>query len=194
MKKLVLFLVVALLILLAFLSLGTKTASQELPDNTTTSQSEAAPAITTIEQPAAKPLPKLTPVAHAASYDSLTEAIVAVLAKKETNNADDCITHKGQSGEIGCFQFVPSTWAGYSKQVFGSVVEMTPENELAVVKGKVAGWLKQGLTPEQIFLQWQQGNYSQCRSGINKHGVKFDSCAYVEDAMHKLNAILNSKG
>jgi len=124
------------------------------------------------------------------SYNEMTVAIVDVLAKKETGGSEGCIDRQGQSGEIGCFQFMPSTWAGYSKQVFGEVVEMTPENERAVVLAKVSGWLNKGMTPEQIFLAWQQGDYSQCRSGINSHGVKFDSCDYVSDAMAKLNVLL----
>ena len=185
MKKSFICIVIALAILL-FLIFNTKTASQSLP----APESVTAQTIQTITQPAEKK----TEALQAAEYDTLTQSIVQVLAQKETSNADDCITHRGQSGERGCFQFLPSTWAGYSKQVFGYVAEQTPENELAVTLAKVSGWLKQGLTPQQIFLQWQQGNYDQCKRGVNSHGVKYDSCAYVQDAMQKLNSLIHPKG
>ncbi len=39
-------------------------------------------------------------------------------------------------------------------------------------------WLRNGLTVEQIALMWNQGNLGKCSSGVNKKGVKFDSCKY----------------
>lgn len=122
-------------------------------------------------------------------YDDLTISIVSVLEKKETGGSLGCIDKKGGSGEIGCFQFMPETWAAYSRQVFGSVRDMTPENEMKVVLSKVSEWLDTGMTPEQVFLTWQQGNSSHCKSGVNGYGIAFDSCAYVADAMQKLATI-----
>lgn len=112
----------------------------------------------------------------------LSSAIVDTIAELETAGARTCDV-VGQSGERGCFQFMPSTWKAYSIEVLGYEVTHTPENERAVVEGKVSRWLAQGLSPSQIFLMWNQGNIRECKSGVNSHGVRFDSCAYVSKAL-----------
>lgn len=123
-------------------------------------------------------------------YHELTIPVVTVIIQKETGGSSGCVHTAGASGEKGCFQFMPSTWRGYSKEVFGKVVEMNAENELAVVTAKVDKWLEHGYTPRQIFLIWQQGNASPCKKGVNKYGVAFDSCAYAQDGVNKLALIL----
>jgi hypothetical protein len=96
---------------------------------------------------------------------------------------------KGLSGERGCHQFLPSTWEAYSNEVFGYVAEQTPQNAEFVTEEKVYRWLVSGLSERQIFLIWNQGHTGQCKAGVNKHGVPFDSCAYVEKAMIMLEQI-----
>jgi len=123
--------------------------------------------------------------------DKLALAITKTIEFQETGGTLDC-SKKGLSGEIGCHQFLPSTWAGYSKDVFGSVVEQTLENAEYVTLVKVKGWLDAGYTPRQIFLIWNQGNTGQCKSGVNRHGVAYDSCAYAEEALSKLSEFINT--
>lgn len=43
----------------------------------------------------------------------------------------------------------------------------------------VKRWLQQGYTAPQIALMWNSGQTRECGSGVNKHGVNYDSCAYV---------------
>ncbi len=93
----------------------------------------------------------------------------------------------GQSGEVGCFQFLPATFNGYAKDVLGYIPEMTDENQEQVALLKIEQWLEDGLTPKEIFLIWNTGRNQGCSSGYNKHGVFFDSCAYVEKTFNNLN-------
>lgn len=92
----------------------------------------------------------------------------------------------GKSGEKGALQFLPSTWEAWSKDVAGEVLPFNEANEYHVAHLKVEGWLDDGYTEEQIALIWNQGNPGPCKSGINSHGVAYDSCAYVEKVMERL--------
>lgn len=118
-------------------------------------------------------------------------AIAKAIVIKETGGKLDC-SLRGLSGEIGCHQFLPSTWAAYSKDVFGYVAEQTPENATIVTEEKIRGWLDKGLTEAQIFLIWNQGNTSPCKAGVNRHGVRYDSCAYVIHAEQILAEVIHS--
>lgn len=67
--------------------------------------------------------------------------------------------------------------------VYGEYKEQTPAREQYVVTIMVQKWLAQGLTASQIALRWNAGGAAHCSSGINSHGVKYDSCAHVEKVM-----------
>lgn len=62
-------------------------------------------------------------------------AVAKAIALMETGGDLDC-SKPGLSGERGCHQFLPSTWASYSKDVFGYVAEQTPENATHVTEDK----------------------------------------------------------
>lgn len=47
---------------------------------------------------------------------------------------------------------------------------------------KVQEWLSQGYTEKEIFLTWNAGRPIEV-SGINKHGVRFDSGHYARKAL-----------
>lgn len=90
----------------------------------------------------------------------------------------------GQSGELASiFQFTPATWKMYAKEVTGKDdVPMNAQNEAAVTYGKVAGWVKQGLTAPEIASMWNSGKpdaYLQGVKGTNKYGVNYDVPGYV---------------
>ena len=104
----------------------------------------------------------------------------------ETQGSVDCLTTRGASGEIGCHQFIPSTWKAYSLEIFGSVKEQTHENTKHVVIEKIEKWLQEGKTPRQIFLIWNQGNSGPCSKGVNSHGVRYDSCSYAQKGVDLL--------
>ena len=122
---------------------------------------------------------------------TIAEAITKTIAIKETSGTLDC-SQTGLSGEKGCHQFMPSTWRAYSVEVYGSVVEQTPEAAEYVTRTKVQRWLDDGYTPRQIFLIWNQGNPGKCISGWNSHNVYYDSCAYAEEALAILESVIHS--
>jgi hypothetical protein len=55
---------------------------------------------------------------------------------------------------------------------------MTPINEYYVALHKIQAHLNQGHDEGDIARIWNQGNAGPCVAGTNKHGVKYDSCAY----------------
>lgn len=85
-------------------------------------------------------------------------------------------------------QFLPSTWRLFSNIVYGEVKEMTPERERYVATKIIQSWLDEGLSPAQIALRWNQGHEGQCKAGINKHGVAYDSCAYKNKVLAHLSS------
>lgn len=84
-------------------------------------------------------------------------------------------------------QFLPSTWRLFSKEVYGVVKEQTPIRERYVAYKTIEKWLEQGYDARDIALLWNQGHAGQCKSGINKHGIKYDSCTYVKQVLAYLN-------
>jgi hypothetical protein len=81
---------------------------------------------------------------------------------------------------------MPATWRHHSQLVYGDVREMTPEREYYVVVTLIDRWLQQGLTEAQIALKWNSGQTIRCSSGVNRHGVRFDSCAYQRKVLAML--------
>lgn len=162
MKKLLA--LIALVALVAFCTLFTKI-------NTAAAPIENQPIA--IQIPESKPEPVAVPV------ETLAEKIVGVIETIETRGHSDCGGARGGSGEHGCLQFQPATWRAYSREFYGEIVKITPEREREVAIFKVQQWLDAGYSPRQIFLIWNQGNPSPCKAGVNKFGVRFDSCAYA---------------
>lgn len=81
---------------------------------------------------------------------------------------------------------MPSTWRHHSTLVYGEVREMTPEREWYVVTTLFDKWLREGMNEAQIALRWNAGGASKCSSGVNKYGVRYDSCAYVQGVLAML--------
>lgn len=82
---------------------------------------------------------------------------------------------------------MPATWRHHSQLVYGEVKPKTPEREWLVAVTVIEMWLDQGLTEAQIALRWNAGGASKCSSGVNKYGVKYDSCEYVRGVLALLN-------
>lgn len=69
---------------------------------------------------------------------------------------------KGKAGETGAFQFMPTTWKGYAKDVLGDEnADMTPENQNKVAYTKIKNWLDAGKTPAQVASMWNAGEKNQ---------------------------------
>jgi hypothetical protein len=84
-------------------------------------------------------------------------------------------------------QILPSTWRLFSQDVYGEVVEQTPQKERYVAYKMIEKWLAEGKDARQIALIWNQGHTGTCRAGTNKHGVKYDSCSYARQVLAQLN-------
>lgn len=88
---------------------------------------------------------------------------------------------KGKSGEFGAYQFMPDTWANWSKEVFGEPAQPTPENQDRVARAKIQEWVKQGYEPRQVASLWNSGEPNWTgKKGVNDQGVEYDTPAYVE--------------
>lgn len=106
-----------------------------------------------------------------------------------------CTTSSGQSGEYGCYQYLPTTWRAYSIEVAGEVLQQTETNERRVTEGMIRKWLDAGKSERWILLMWNQGNgdgwgpgTKDCYSGVNKWNVAYDSCAYAERGIKYLES------
>ncbi len=97
---------------------------------------------------------------------------------------------KGGSGERGAYQILPSTWKALSKKHLGTSTAMTVNLEEKVVLQEIIWLLEKGYTPKQIALIWNSGQSKKCSRGVNRHGVKYDSCAYVDKVIGQLNKML----
>ncbi len=84
-------------------------------------------------------------------------------------------------------QFLPSTWRLFSIDIYGEVREQTPVRERYVAYKMIERWLEEGLNARGIALRWNQGHAGQCKSGVNKHGVRYDSCNYARQVLAQLN-------
>jgi len=92
---------------------------------------------------------------------------------------------RGKSGEVGCMQFLPSTWKKWSTDVLGYVPEMNKTNELYVATHKIQGWLDAGYNVEQVATIWNSGGATH-KKGVNKYGVPYDTLAYARLVLNQL--------
>jgi hypothetical protein len=96
---------------------------------------------------------------------------------------------KGGSGEIGAFQFMPSTWKSWAGQYLGNAnAPLTKENQNKVAVKKVADLIKQGYNEKQIALIWN-GGQPVVKKGVNQYGVAYDSGAYADKVLSAYNNI-----
>lgn len=63
---------------------------------------------------------------------------------------------------------------------------MTPTNERYVALAKIEHHLQEGYTPSEVARIWNQGNAGPCRAGVNRFGVRYDSCKYVRLVMAQI--------
>lgn len=90
---------------------------------------------------------------------------------------------RGQSGESGAYQWIPTTWKAHAKQALGDEnAPMTPSNQNAVAYTVIKSWKDQGLNPAQIAAKWNSGSETgwENKVGVNEHGVKYDVPKYVK--------------
>jgi hypothetical protein len=104
---------------------------------------------------------------------------------------------EGGSGEYGAYQFMPETWASWSKEYANKVLkksvkelEPTPENQDAVALWKIKQWVSNGLSPQEVAAKWNSGSEKgwEDKIGVNSFGVKYNVPAYVK----KVTGVLSS--
>jgi hypothetical protein len=83
---------------------------------------------------------------------------------------------------------MPATYNALSKKYFNEVIEPTPENQDKLAEAYL-GELAEKYTNEEIFLVWNSGRPTGCSKGVNKYGVPYDSCKYVESLKQKYSLI-----
>lgn len=133
------------------------------------------------------------------SQDATADDIANAIKQVESGGNYDS---KGGSGENGAYQFMPSTWASWSKEYAAEVLgksignmKMTPENQDAVAKWKIQQWLNQGLNAEQIAAKWNSGSETgwENKIGTNSKGVAYNVPAYVSKVTGALGNIVSSR-
>lgn len=105
---------------------------------------------------------------------------------------------QGASGEIGAYQFMPSTWSQWSQEYLQAQgkapqsLNPTPANQDAVAKSKISQWQAQGLTPQQIFAKWNSGSETgwENKIGTNEQGVAYNVPDFVQKGISALGGIV----
>lgn len=125
--------------------------------------------------------------------EELAAATVKALGYTENGGKPDIKNPvAGKTGEEkSIFQFEKPTWDAYSKQVFGKVEPLTPDNETHVMLIRTKEMLDKGYSPQQIASMHNAGagepnaytgKFSDGSSsvGVNKkYDVKYDVPSYV---------------
>lgn len=83
-------------------------------------------------------------------------------------------------------QYLASTWKLFSKEVYGEVREQTPQRERYVAYKMIEKWLEEGHDAYEIALIWNGGTPTE-KSGVNKHGVAFNTRQYALNVLAQLN-------
>ena len=132
--------------------------------------------------------PEITPTQLAnEQFEQEVNMRVMTIKTIETGTNQDCANVRGGSGEIGCWQILPSTLEGLKKkhniQVKGASYEVTRLATIAEVKLD----MQKGYTLAQTLKKWNSGNLKPCSRGIsyriNPKGIPYDSCEYIKKGL-----------
>jgi muramidase (phage lysozyme) len=106
-----------------------------------------------------------------------------VIKHIETQGKKDCNSIRGLSGELGCYQMLESTMKALAKKHNIEVKGYTYETQEKIVFEEMKSQVAKEIPRKDTFLQWNTGHFGTCSKGVNKYGVSFDSCSYVNKAM-----------
>lgn len=96
---------------------------------------------------------------------------------------------RGGSGEIGAYQFMPSSWKSWAGKYLGNAnAPMTQQNQDKVAQAKIQDLLNQGYNPQQVALIWNGGE-PVVKKGVNRYGVAYDSGAYANKVLNALRTV-----
>jgi hypothetical protein len=124
--------------------------------------------------------------------DKQVKRFVMALGKTETGNRKDAYTARGESGEIGRYQFMPDTYKAYAKKYLGDEnADMSVENQNRIAYSFVKEKKDQNYTPAQIASMWNAGEgepdaytgtfkSGKASIGKNSKGVNYSVPDYVK--------------
>lgn len=132
------------------------------------------------------------------TIDPKIKALVSAIGQSETGTSSpEAYKLRGKSGEFGRYQYMPDTWARYSKEagVFSPLEQSTIEDQNKVAYYQVKKWKDEGYNPAQIASMWNAGPgkpdaYKEGWKGVNSKGVSYDTPEYtrkVSEAYRKLS-------
>jgi hypothetical protein len=121
-------------------------------------------------------------------YDNDVDRIADAIKIKESGGLgnSNAKEHGGGPGR-GAYQWT-GTWDSFSKQYASAnnlgdkPLPMTPENQDAVAKWLIKGYIDKGYSPQQIASIWNSGSPNwEGKVGTNKWGKAYNVPAYVKD-------------
>jgi hypothetical protein len=116
-----------------------------------------------------------------ASASKIANAIKTVESQGNYNAVGDAGTSKG------AYQFNGNNFNAWSKQYFGKELPFTPANQDLVAEAHIQNLLDKGNTPEQVALIWNGGEPKRKKGYNAKIGLYYDSGAYADKVLAKLN-------
>lgn len=117
------------------------------------------------------------------SFNQAGNASKSIADAIKTVESNGDYNAKGQSGESGAYQFMPTTWSQWAKEFLGNAnAPMTPQNQDTVAISKIDSLLSQGYDEREIALIWNGGT-PKAKKGINSKGVSYDSDAYANKVL-----------
>lgn len=139
--------------------------------------------------PPSLPVPVAAPTAPTSTPDASTpggglDPQVVNLAKAvRQNESGGNFNAKGKDGEIGAYQFMPSTWKGWAARHLGDPnAAPTPENQNQVAYKQIKAWKDQGYNVGQILSLWNSGSpdhFDGAHAGVSKGGANYDTPKYA---------------
>lgn len=139
--------------------------------------------------------------------DTKAKILTKAIAMQENGGKIPTNPVAGQSGEMkSIFQFVPSTWKGYAKEVFGDEnTPLTNDNEVTVMYSKIKKQLENGYTPAQIASMHNAGeddpdaytgtfnSTKKSSIGKNDYGVDYNVPDYVKGVEKYATQLMNKQ-
>lgn len=153
------------------------------PQNPPIPQQSTVPA-----QPAATALPQ--------SASQLDPSVLNLMDGIRQVESGGDYSAKGQSGEVGAYQFMPSTFKAWAGQYIGDqnadVGDPATQNKVAYAR--ISALKAQGYSPSQVASIWNSGNPDPTGNiGTNEYGAAYDTPKYVQSVLTAAQAAAQAR-
>lgn len=75
---------------------------------------------------------------------------------------------------------MPSTWEAWAREELGYIPPATYQNMRLVTIRRIERLMRSGMSETRILWSYNgTGRDGRCHAGVNKYGVRFDSCEYA---------------